>query len=412
LRLRPLALAAAAALFAAAPAAARAAVDAPGAGLATTVDARPFAEAFERFVPFFPATTARYFGYTDLGPQPGDAISAPSEVERYAVLVAPPPMLGAALGQWARSTRATTVAPHPLLRITGGGPVARAWSAPGIGFGATGWQATVAAPSGALRGKLSATVAEEVRGTSASQNGTDAAPTASRVGSLTTASLQLRPVDRLAFQLEEHRISERGGPQDGVRIDGARASATLALVPRVLDLDAAVGTDRVQADSDALATARTSRSLGLTLHLGPALTLSGSTAAQTGDLSPAATSNALFGQLPAARIATGAVAWRASDRLLLSAALSRVETPAGPEVARQLRAAWAPRAGERLGLAVAYEESVDAASGNRAAQAVLQPSLRLNRSTSVGASLTQALRAVAGPVAHPLAVLVSFSIRS
>jgi hypothetical protein len=390
-------------------------VDAPGAGLAATFvprGASPFEQAFERFVPVFPATTARYFGYTDLGPQPGDAISAPTEVERYAVVMPPPVGLGAALGAWAAPSRPTTVAPHPLLRISAGGPGAVAWSAPGSAFGATGWQATVAAPSGAWRGKASATVAEEVRGTSATQNGTSTAPAASRVGSQTTAAVRLQPVERLTIQAEEHRISERGGPGDGVVVDGARVGASLALVPRVLELAAAAGSDRVQADADAAPTLRAAQSLGLVLHLGPALTLSGSTAVQTGVLSGAATSNALFGQLPASRISTAAVAWRASDRLLLSAALSRVGTPDGAQTARQLRAAWTPRAGERLGVAVSYEESVDPATGLRASRAVLQPTVRVGRYTSLGASVTQALRAVAGPVAHPLAVLVTFGIHS
>jgi hypothetical protein len=248
-------------------------------------------------------------------------------------------------------------------------------------------------------------VAEEVRGTSA-------APSSARVGAQSTASVQLRPAEPLTLQLEGHRISERGGPADGVVVDGARAGAALALWPQVLELTAGAGVDRVQADVEAVATGRTAATAGLTAHLTPALTLSGATEVQTGVLSSAAAASALFGQLPAARLSTAAVSWSASRRLQLSLALSRVETPLGAEVARQVRASWAPPPGGRLGLAAAYEESVDPASGTRASQAVLRPSLRLGKYASLEASVTEAIRSVAGPVAHPLAVLLSFSIRS
>jgi hypothetical protein len=400
--------------LAALPAGVRAADDgaAPRPALALSVAgaARTFEEALDRFVPVSPATTARYFGFTDLGPRPGDAISAPSEVERYAVVVPPQPGPGAVIGQWAPTSRAATAAPHPMLRLGGGGPLSRAWSAPGSAFAATGWQATVGAPSGGWRGRLTATAAEEVRGTTAAP--TSASQPSSRVGSQSKAALQARLAEPVSLQVEGHRVSERGAPGDGVVVDGARAGIAVALRPKVVDLTAGAGVDRVQADADPVATGRTSASAGLTLHLGRALTLSGSAAVQTGALSPAATSNALFGQLPASRMTTAAVTWQASDRLQLSAALSRIGTPLGAETARQLRASWAPRRGGRLRLSAAYEESVDPASGLRAAQAVLQPSLRLGRRASLEGSFTEAVRAVAGPVAHPLAVLVSFCVRS
>lgn len=376
----------------------------PGVAAASAaLDPAPFEEALDRFVPSLPATTARLFGFTDLGPRPGDAISAPGEVERYAA-VTPAPGATALLGQWAARTGTAVATPHRLLRVSGGGALSRAWSAPGSAFAATGWQATIAAPSGPWRGRLSATVAEEVRGTTAGL--------ASRVGTQSTASAQLRPAGPLTLRLEGHRISERGGPGDGVVVAGARAGAGLALVPGVLEVTATGGVDRVRADADAVATGRTSATAGITARLTPALTLSGSTAVQEGVLSGAAAANALFGQLPAARVTTTALAWRATDRLLLSAALSRIETPLGPATARQLRAAWGRGRAGRLGLAAAYEESVDPASGLRTAQAVLQPSVRLGRYAAVEATVTQALRAVAGPASHPLAVLVSLSVRS
>jgi hypothetical protein len=382
----------------------------PALALAAPAVARTFEEALDRFVPVLPATTARYFGFTDLGPRPGDAISAPSEVERYAVVTAPSPGLGAVLGQRAPPARAATATPHPLLRLTGGGVPSRAWSAPGSAFAATGWQATAGAPSGPWRGRLVVTVGEEVRGTTSSP--APSSQPSSRVGSQSTGALQLRLAEPVMLQVEGHRISERGAPGDGVVVDGARTGLAIAVLPRVLELSAGAGVDRVQADADPVATGRTSATAGLTAHLGPALTVSGAAAVQTGALSPAAASNALFGQLPASRMTTAAVAWRQSARLQLSAALSRVGTPSGAGTARQLRASWAPRAGGRLRLAAAYEESVDPATGLRASQAVLQPSLRLGRFASLEASLAEAVRSVAGPVAHPLAVLVSFTIRS
>lgn len=406
---RPGALAGAALALALGAGAARASEGGPEprGALATSAarDDRLFEEALDRFVPVFPATTARYFPYTDLGPRPGDAIAAPSEVERYAVLVAPRRSPDPVMGVLAAPAPAVVATPLPLLTLRAGGALSRAWSAPGSAFAATGWQATLAAPAGPLRGRAALVVAEEVRGTSAS-------PSSSRVGAQSTASLRLRLAEGTTLELEEHRSSERGGPGDGVVVDGARVTGVLALWPRVLELTATSGADRVQAEADAAATERTFASAGLTAHLTPALTLSGATSVQRGVLTPAASANALFGQLPASRLATGAVAWRASDRLQLSAAVSRVETSVGARAARQVRVAWAPVAGGRLRLSAAYEEGVDAASGTRTAQAVLQPSVRVGRFASVEASVTQAIAAVAGPVAHPLAALVSFTIRS
>jgi hypothetical protein len=378
----------------------------PGlAARATPGDRAPFEEALDRFVPILPATTARYFPFTDLGPRPGDALSAPSEVERYAVLAPPPAGPPARLGQWSPPAPAVSVSPHPLLRLSSGGAFSRAWSAPGSAFASTGWQATVAPPAGPLSGRLAVSLAEELRGATS-------APASSRIGAQSTASLQLRLAEPVLLRLEGHRSSERSHPGDGVEVDGARASVAVALRGPRLELTASGGVDRVQADADAVATGRSSLSLGLVSHLTPALTLSGSVSVQDGALTSAAAAGSLFGQLPASRLATAAVSWRASDRLQLSAALSRVDTRLGPEAARQLRATWLPAARGPLRISAAYDESVDPATGTRGAQAVLQPSLRLGRFASIEASLSEAIQRVAGPVAHPLAVVVSFTIRS
>ena len=344
----------------------------PLAGASTSFDAT-----FSRFETSFPATTARYYKVVSFGTSTTEAFVTELEAFDH-VLVQPRTTTHSTVLVQSGVVNATA-APHPKLRLSGGASLSRASQAsPGSTFASTGWEVSGGAAAGPFWERLTASVAEEVRGSRTTQS-------AARLGMQSSATVGLRVSDPISVSGEAHRTEERG-PADALVSLGARAGAGVVLLPATLEVSGSAGVDRVRTEPGDVETDRVSASAAASARLFPSLTLTGSAAVQTGSVTQPATAAVLFPQPPSSRVYAGTALYRASERLQLGASLSYVETQQHSGFAQQYRVAWDPFPGGAFRLALAYDESIDAVNGSRLARLLLQPSWRINRHATLDGS--------------------------
>ena len=307
----------------------------PIGGASTSFDAT-----FSRFETSFPVMTARYYKVVNFGTSTTETLV--TEVEAFEHVLVQPRATAHSTVLVQSGVVSATAAPHPKLRLAGGGSLSRASQASSTTeFSSTGWQVNGSAAAGPLWERLTATLAEEVRGSTTTQ-------TAARLGSQSTGTVQLRVIDPISVSGEGHRTEERG-PADALLSVGARVGAAFVLIPSTLDLSASAGFDRVRTEPDGVETDRLSASAATSARLFPSLTLTGSAAVQTGRVTQPPSAVVLFPQPPASRVYSGTTLWRASERLQLAASLSYLDTQERSGIAQQYRVAWDPFPGGRSG---------------------------------------------------------------